>query len=424
MKISLKAKILMFPIVFFLVILTIVIFTVTTAQNGGPGTSGQQVARDLTFKIILSGIVGLLIVSSLSVFLILSIDRPIHGVIEGLAEGARQVSSASGEISQASQHVAQGTSNQASGIEEVSSSLEEIASITKQNSDNAQQAKVVMNEASEIIKKVQYHMGQMGQAIAEITSLSVETGRIIRTIDEIAFQTNLLALNAAVEAARAGEAGAGFSVVANEVRNLAMKASEAAKNTGRLLENTMKAVKKGNELTQSTQDAFKENIEIAVKHAKLIEEIAAASQEQALGIQQVTDAMAQMNQVTQVNAASAEESASASQELNAQAEHVNSIILKLFAIVGDSDGAHHRDIGTPRRARPVVRKLDHATASRFHPTPKQGRAQAVAQPPLQKNGEPEKAVIRKGSARGGTDAALPSHEGVVREKGDEVLKEF
>jgi methyl-accepting chemotaxis protein len=320
--------------------------------------------------------------------------------------------------------VAQGTSNQASGIEEVSSSLEEIASITKQNSDNAQQAKVVMNEAGEIIKKVQYHMGQMGQAIAEITSLSVETGRIIRTIDEIAFQTNLLALNAAVEAARAGEAGAGFSVVANEVRNLAMKASEAAKNTGRLLENTMKAVKKGNELTQSTQDAFKENIEIAVKHAKLIEEIAAASQEQALGIQQVTDAMAQMNQVTQVNAASAEESASASQELNAQAEHVNSIILKLFAIVGDSGGAHHRGIGAPRRAQPVFRSLDHATASRVHPTPKQERARVVAQPPLRKKGEPEKSAIRKGSARGGTDAAIPSHEDVVREKGDEVLKEF
>src|SRR5512135_303523 len=115
MKISLKTKILLFPVVFFLVILTIGIFTVTTVQEqaGGADPHGQQAVRDITFKIILTGIIGLLVVSSLSVFLVLSIDRPIHTVIEGLAEGVRQVSSASGEISQASQNVAQGTSDQA-----------------------------------------------------------------------------------------------------------------------------------------------------------------------------------------------------------------------------------------------------------------------------------------------------------------------
>ena len=227
---SLKTKILMFPGVFFLVILAIGFFTVMTVQDsvGGPNTPGQRVVEQITTTIIFSGIVGLLIVSSLSVFLIFSIDRPIHRVIEGLAEGVGQMLSASSQISQASQHVAQGTSEQASGVEEVSSALEEIASITKQNSNNAQQVKEVMNEARRIIEKVQYHMSQMGQAISEITTLSDETGKIVKTIDEIAFQTNLLALNAAVEAARAGEAGAGFSVVANEVRKLAMKASVAA----------------------------------------------------------------------------------------------------------------------------------------------------------------------------------------------------
>jgi len=247
----------------------------------------------------------------------------------------------------------------------------------------------------------------------------VETGKIIKTIDEIAFQTNLLALNAAVEAARAGEAGAGFSVVANEVRNLAMKASEAAKNTGRLLENTMKAVKKGNELTQSTQDAFKENIEIAVKHTKLIEEIAVASQEQAQGIQQVTNAMAQMNHVTQVNAASAEESASASQELNARVEQVNGIILELFAIVGDSNGAHNVGIRVNRKPKPMIEKVHHA--------PKQGQARVIAQLPIQKNDKPEKAMMSKmskRSARRGIEAVIPFHEGGAKEKDDEVLKEF
>jgi methyl-accepting chemotaxis protein len=200
-------------------------------------------------------------------------------------------------------------------------------------------------------------MSQMGQAITEITTLSDETGKIVKTIDEIAFQTNLLALNAAVEAARAGEAGAGFSVVANEVRNLAMKASEAAKNTGHLIENTIKAVKKGNELAQSTQYAFQENIEIAVKHTRLIDEITVSSQEQAQGIQQIATTVAQMNQVTQANAASAEESASASEELNAQVEQVNGIIRELVAIVGDSNGAHNDAVRVSKRARHVTGKF-------------------------------------------------------------------
>jgi methyl-accepting chemotaxis protein len=352
-KMSLKTKILMFPAVFLLIILTIVIFAVTTGQDKveGPNAVDQRVVKEITFKIIFTGILGLVIFSSLSVFLILSIDRPIREVIGGFTEGIEQVSSASAQISQASQHVAQGTSEQAAGIQEVSSSLEEIASAVKQNSDNAQQVKAVMNEARQIIEKVQYYMSQMGQAIAEITTLSEKTSKIVKTIDEIAFQTNLLALNAAVEAARAGEVGAGFSVVANEVRNLAMKASEAAKNTGHLIENTIKAVKKGNELAQSTQEAFQENIEIAVKHTRLIDEIAASSQEQAHGIQQVASAVGQMNQVTQANAGSAEESASAGEELNAQIEQVNGIIRELVAILGSSNGTHNDAVRVPKIAR-------------------------------------------------------------------------
>jgi methyl-accepting chemotaxis protein len=416
----------MFPVVFFLVILTIGFFTVMTVQDnaGGPNAHDQRVVKEVTFRIILSGIVGLLIVSSLGVFLIFSIDRPIRKVIEGLTGGIEQVSSASGQISQASQHVAQGTSEQASGIEEVSSSLEEIASITKQNSDNAQQAKVVMNEASQIIKKVQYHMSQMGQAISEITALSEETSKIIKTIDEIAFQTNLLALNAAVEAARAGEAGAGFSVVANEVRNLAMKASEAAKNTGHLIENTIKAVKKGNELTQSTQDAFKENIDIAVKHTRIIDEIAAASQEQAQGIEQVATAVVQMNQVTQANAASAEESASASQELNAQVEQVNGIVGELFAIVGDSNGAHNGGSQVTRKAKHMVEMLHHTPAGLLPHGPKKDQARVTAQTLIQKRRKPEKAVVSKRSARKDPEEVIPLQEGEGKEKDEQVLREF
>ena len=187
----------------------------------------------------------------------------IKRISEGLSEGAEQVVSASSQIASASQNLADGASEQASSLEETSSSLEEMSSMTKQNADHANQAKAMMAEATQIVDKVDHHMNDMAERVAEITQSSEETGKIIKTIDEIAFQTNLLALNAAVEAARAGEAGAGFAVVADEVRNLAMRASEAAKNTSKLIENTIKAVHKGNELTNATQEAFKENAEIS-----------------------------------------------------------------------------------------------------------------------------------------------------------------
>ena len=168
-----------------------------------------------------------------------SITRPINRVTEGLSEGADQVAAASSEVASASQSLAEGNSNQASSLEETSSSLEEMSSMTKQTADNASQAKSMMMVTKKIVAKVNEHMEEMAKAIRDITKSSEETGKIIKTIDEIVLQTNLLALNAAVEAARAGEAGAGFAVVANEVRNLAMRAAEAAKNTSSLIENTI-----------------------------------------------------------------------------------------------------------------------------------------------------------------------------------------
>ena len=305
--------------------------------------------NQLTIGIL--GFVFSLVLIVISALLTRGIVGPLNKVITGLTDGADQVSSAAGQVSSSSQALAEGTSEQASSLEETSSSLEEMSSMTRQNADHANQAKSMMAEAHQIVQKVDHHMKEMASAVAEITRSSEETGKIIKTIDEIAFQTNLLALNAAVEAARAGEAGAGFAVVADEVRNLAMRASEAAKNTNDLIENTVKAVRKGNELTHATQEAFAENAEISRKISQLVDEIATASEEQSHGITQVNIAVTEMDKVTQSTAANAEESAAAAEELNAQAEQMKVHVDDLVKVVGgreierlSSHGGSHRTL--------------------------------------------------------------------------------
>jgi methyl-accepting chemotaxis protein len=303
------------------------------------GNKSTEKATTFSLSLItILGILSLVCGIFISIKLTKSITAPINRVVEGLADGAEQVAAASSQVASASQYLAEGTSEQASSLEETSSSLEELSSMTKQNADNANQAKVMMMEIQQTVEKVNDHMEGMSQAINEITKSSEQTGKIIKTIDEIAFQTNLLALNAAVEAARAGEAGAGFAVVADEVRNLAMRAAEAAKNTNSLIENTVKTVHNGAALTLSTQEAFKENMAMSTKIAQLIDEIATASGEQSHGISQINTAVAEMDKVVQQSAANAEESASASEEMNAQAEQMKVYVHDLLAIVSGGNG--------------------------------------------------------------------------------------
>ena len=255
-----------------------------------------------------------------------------------LSRASSHVAMAAAQVSAASQSLAEGTSEQAAGIEETSSAVEEMASMTKQNADNAAQAEGLVTQAARKAEEARTAMERMLQSMDAVVHASEETQKIIKTIDEIAFQTNLLALNAAVEAARAGEAGAGFAVVADEVRSLAMRATEAARNTAKLIEDTVTRVRDGSSMTKNTSAVFGEVYTQVTKAAELVNEIAAASREQSEGINQVNRAISEMDKVVQKNAANAEESASAAEELTAQAEKMKEAVAQLVALVAHKQG--------------------------------------------------------------------------------------
>jgi methyl-accepting chemotaxis protein len=254
-------------------------------------------------------------------------------VAEHVLTGVEQVSDASSQVASASQTLAQGTTEQAAGLQETSSSLEEMASMTKQNADNAAQAASLASQAQQAADSGAEAMHKMLRAIEDIQKSSDETAKIIKVIDEIAFQTNLLALNAAVEAARAGEAGKGFAVVAEEVRNLAIRSAEAAEKTTELIEQSVKNAKNGVQISSEVKSSLDQIVTGIGKTSALINEIAAACQEQAQGIDQINSAVSQMDKVTQQNAAGAEESASAAEELAAQAEAMKQTVAELQTII-------------------------------------------------------------------------------------------
>jgi methyl-accepting chemotaxis protein len=301
------------------------------------------------------------------------VRRALNALADNLSHITHSLLSSAGTVSSSSQSLAEGSSQQAASIEETGASLEEMAGMTKNNAANAQKANDLAKQARRAADKGVEDMRAMNAAMGAIKSSSDDIAKIIKTIDEIAFQTNILALNAAVEAARAGEAGMGFAVVAEEVRNLAQRSAQAAKETATKIEGAIANTAQGVGISQKVAETLNEIVNKARQVDELAAAVASASGEQTEGIGQITHAVSQMDKVTQNNAANAEESAAAAQELNGQAALMEQSVQELLHLVGGHAGwGASVSTSLPQQTHPAT-----PAANRFVSTPGNGHAKAL-----------------------------------------------
>lgn len=327
--------------------LLIVSVPVTIGGTGSAWTAHITIPRKkitapanvLVWKQTGVGLACVVLAMALLFFIARGISTPIERATGILSDGVEQIATAAYQVTESSQGLAQGAAEQASSLEEISSSLEEVSSMARSNAENAATVDSLMrNDAAASFEVINERLGQMGGAMDKTMDASNESMKVIRTIDEIAFQTNLLALNAAVEAARAGEVGRGFAVVAEEVRRLAQRAADAAKNTHDLINTSKERITEATEFYINIFEAVNNNSEIAKRVTQIVSEIAAASREQAQGLEQINIAVGQVDSVTQNNASHSEETASAAEEMNSLSGRFMQSIENLAGLVGNARG--------------------------------------------------------------------------------------
>jgi methyl-accepting chemotaxis protein len=292
-------------------------------------------------------------------------SRRIRRATTALTDGSDHLVLAAEQVAMASQGLARGASDQAATLEETSASLQEIESMTRRTSEHTQRAAEIMGHSEGLVQDANSALTHMVASMAAIRESSDQVARIIRSIDEIAFQTNILALNAAVEAARAGDAGMGFGVVAEEVRALAQRSAQAARDTAALIESSIARSTDGQVRVHQVAEAIARVTEASARVKAIVDEVSTASGEQAQGIAQLSSAIAHMEGMTQNTAATAEESAAASEELNAQAETSRQVVGELAALVVGADAAG-RALQESRSAR--QRRSSHAVSISSVPT--------------------------------------------------------
>jgi methyl-accepting chemotaxis protein len=320
-----------------------------------------------------------LVSAGLTFAIVRPILKTLADMIHNLNEGSEQIAAASDQTSSASQSLAEGASEQAASLEETSSSLEEMSGMTKHNAESSQKANDLARQTRSAADKGVSDMQTMNTAMEAIKASSNDIAKIIKTIDEIAFQTNILALNAAVEAARAGEAGMGFAVVADEVRNLAQRSAQAAKETAAKIEGAIGKTAQGVEISSKVALTLNDIVTQIRQVDELAGEVAGASREQTQGITQINLAIGQIDKVTQSNAANAEQSAAAAQELNAQAEIMKESVAELLHLVGSHHPTSQKTDAQPR-LRAGITPPSGPVAKQPAPLHQKGRAHSAPAP--------------------------------------------
>ena len=305
--------------------------------------ASAEASKKLFLNFLFVGIgVSILLLNVVGWIVAKSIPRSFMLLIDRLAIGAAQIESASGHIASSSESLASSTTEQAASLEETSASLEEIASMTKNNAENSREAKDLTGAMREVADTGASDMDKMAHAMAAIKESSNNIAKIIKTIDEIAFQTNILALNAAVEAARAGEAGMGFAVVAEEVRNLALRSASAARETAEKIEDSIQKSSAGVQINAKVSLSLADIVSKARQADELVAQISIASNEQSQGIDQINSSVSQMDAMTQNNAAGAEESANVSADLRTQSTQLTQLVQELQTLVGGKSSSDKR----------------------------------------------------------------------------------